>query len=445
MTEPIDLDAKRKKKADKGGVAPDPERVGKLPKADLYRQVALRMNNDRLAPDWPEFTRRFHYVVDHAGRKAILEETAGGIVVYRDRGIVADAIYNYCWDDIGFVYGAQVDAEQAAKGCSAWLASTPPLPARPAAFLEKSQKGLTFKRLTFDAPPADSLTLPPMFERLMDRTSDPEAICAYIGSLFYPEADRQQYLYLYGEGGDGKGALMRFLHGIFGDAAASLTPPTRFGDKFWNFNVYGKRLGLFYDCEDWNWFGSSHFKSLTGGDPILFEEKGRMGFTDTPSLKFIAASNAKPNISSQASDLRRLIFASFKPLPDGERDVGFEKKLAAEAEAIISVCKAMYLRRCPDHQAIDAAQAKDVAWEAESQYIDIFNSHFTASPECEIPAQQVRQILRDEGVRSNQEVGRVKDVWARMFGVTFVERNKKNYYRGVGFQSSFVVDGGGQK
>jgi hypothetical protein len=304
-----------------------------------------------------------------------------------------------------------------------------------------SQPGLTFKRLTFDAPPAASLSPSPTFERLMDRTSDPEAICAYIGSLFYPEADRQQYLYLYGEGGDGKGALMRFLHGIFGDAGASLTPPTKYGDKFWNFNVYGKRLGLFYDCEDWNWFGSSHFKSLTGGDPILFEEKGRMGFTDTPNLKFIAASNAKPNISSQASDLRRLIFASFKPLPDGERDIDFERKLMAEAKEIVSLCKGIYLDRCPDHRSLDVAPAKDVAWEAESYLIDLFNAHFVASSECEIPAAQVREILKKDGLRDNREIGRAKDVWARVFGVAYVERNKKNFYRGMGFQSVMASGG----
>lgn len=435
MTAPIDIN---KGKAIRAKTKPVADKIGKN---DIFRQIVMKMNGDPFAPpDWPEFSEKFHVVVDHAGRKAVLEEDQSGIVSYRDRDVVASAILNYCWDKIAFIPGARIDAETAGKVRNMWIGLTKPLPDRPALFLEKSTPGLTFKRLDFDAPPAESFDPPPAFERLLDRTSDPHAICAYVGSLFYPEADRQQYLYMYGEGGDGKGALMRFLHGIFGEAAASLTPPPKFGDKFWNFNVYGKRLGLFYDCEDWNWFKSSHFKSLTGGDPILFEEKGRMGFTDTPSLKFIAASNAKPNISSQASDLRRLIFVAFEPLPEGERHVGFEALLLAEAQPFISMCKAIYLARCPGHEAIDVPQAIEVAWNAESEYVDLFNAHFVDSKECEIPADQVRRILREDGVKNTAEIQRIKDVWARLFGVTVVRRKKGFVYQGMGLRS-FMEEG----
>lgn len=431
---PIDFFAEKVKRRAASG---DNE---KLSKSELYYQIIAKMNDAPFAPaDWPRFPRTFHFVADRAGRKAVLEELAGGIVAYRDQNVVADSILQYCWESIPWVPGARrVDYEAAARCRNMWLGMTRPLPRRPEVLLEHSHPGLTFKRLPFDAPPSTPLAAPPHFEALLGRMSDPMSVCAFIGSLFYPESDRQQYLYLYGEGGDGKGALMRFLHAIFGDAATSLSPPSRFGDKFWNFNTYGKRLGLFYDCEDWDWFRSSHFKSLTGGDPILFEEKGRSGFTDVSDLKVIAASNSKPNVSSQSSDMRRLIFVSCKPVPEDERVPHYDRLLLAEAEDIIRTCKAIYLERCPSHKAIPVAQALEVAWEAESYYIDLFNSHYVQAPGCEIAANLVRQVLKEDGIRSNQEVSRVKAVWGRAFGVTYVERQRCNYYVGMATRQDFT-------
>lgn len=437
MADIKDLGEERKKRA-KSSTKHD-----KLGRSELFFHVVNKMNGSPLAPpDWPPFPRRFHYVADHAGRKTVLEEHSDGIVTYRDRDVAADAILQYCWEQIPFVPGAGIDAEAAGKCRNMWLGMTRSLSRRPDMLLERSQTGLTFKRLAFDAPAQAPTRPPPHFESLLARLSDPMAVCAFIGSLFYPDADRQQYLYLYGDGGDGKGALMRFLHGIFGDAAVSLSPPARIGDKFWNFNIYGKRLGLFYDCEDWDWFRSSHFKSLTGGDPILFEEKGRSGFTDTPAAKFIAASNSKPNVSSQSADMRRLIYISCMSLPRDQQIPNFENLLMAEAEDIVRTCKAIYLERCPNHGALDVEHALEVAWEAESYYIDAFNTYFVEATQCTLSGEQVTSKLKDFGIRAGKEISRTKKIWQRIFGVEIKETKRGTVYKGMGFKCSFM--GGGE-
>lgn len=415
---------------------------GELTRPQFFRLVVAKMNGWPDAPfDWPAFPRRFHYVADRTGRKAVLEELDGGIVAYRSRDVVADAILQYCWNSLNTIPEAWVDAEAGTKCRNMWLGLTNQLVERPSVLLEKSQPGLTFKRLDFDAPADPAATMPPNFGSLIARMSDPDAVCAFIGSLFDPEADRQQYLYLYGEGGDGKGALMRFLHAIFGDAAVSLSPPSKLGDKFWNFNIYGKRLGLFYDCEDWNWFGSSHFKSLTGGDPILFEEKGQSGFTDTPALKFIAASNSKPNVSSQAADMRRLIYVSCLSLPEDQRTPNFDRVLLGEAEGIVRSCRAIYQTRSSRHGAIMVDQALDVAWESESHYLDLFNTFFEVDPNSAVPGVTVSSKLREVGIKSSNEAAKIKKVWERVLGVRIKHTKKGAVYSGMGLLSKSAPKG----
>lgn len=435
MTDPIDFNkekAKRKQaKADKG------ERISKT---ELAYQIVCKMNRHPLAPpDWPRFPRRFHYVADRQGRKAVIEEHGDSLVTYLDRDVVADAIMQYCWNSIPFVFGASSYSWRDATACrDMWLALTEPLIENPRSLAEKSESGLTFKRLPFDAPPNANVA-PKHFEELLSRFSKPRAVCAFVGSLFYPEADRQQYLFLYGTGGDGKGTFMRFLQSIFGDAAQALSPPGRDGDKFWNFSLLGKRLGLFFDTDASDWFRKAHFKSLTGGDPQWFEEKGRMGFTAMPTVKFIVSSNFKPQVSGSPADMRRLIYVECKPVPGDQRRRGFEDVLLGEAQEIMSACKAIYLEECPSHGPIPCETATKVALETESSYLDVFHQFFELG-DAAVPGYTVQHLLKKAGVRSNAETAKAKEVWQRELGIRVEHSREGTVYRGMGLLSKSVTD-----
>ncbi len=275
------------------------------------------------------------------------------------------------------------------------------------------------------------------------RCSQPDALCAFIGSLFYPEADRQQYLYLHGDGLDGKGALLRFLYILFGPAAEALQPRAN-GDKFWNMKLYGKRLILFSDCEDFKFFGSPDFKCITGNDPIYFEEKGKMGFSAIPACKVIAASNYKPNITSQRSDLRRLIYIDVEPIPEGAVVAHFEKLLLEESAGIIAHCKAVYERECaPEHGPIKADMATNIAAEAEEFFISLFHRYFaTADSSGYVPGHVVLTCLGKEGLRHGPHIGRLKAAWSRHFGVS--TKRADDGIRYYGMKTHCSPDVGGQ-
>jgi phage/plasmid-associated DNA primase len=145
---------------------------------------------------------------------------------------------------------------------------------------------------------------------------------------------------MYGQGKDGKGTLNRFLARVFGGAFCAKTPPAK-GDKFWTFGLIGKRLVSFADCDDTKFVASGLFKSLTGGDPMPVEAKKQMAFTYMPVAKYLFFSNRKPEISSERSDQRRIIYCEFKPA-DVVDEAGFQERLWEEGGAFLTNCIVKY-------------------------------------------------------------------------------------------------------
>lgn len=405
------------------------------------------MNHDELAPlKWPRFPRTFKLLEDHAGCKTVIEVLKDDIVCHRVDNLVVESIVRYCWEQLAAVPGADV-SYSSARGCKdLWWSLSAPLVAQPVALAEASYAGLTFRRLGFDAPvqrdAAHRLLWPdgpPNFMTFLSRCSAPKALCAFIGSLFYPQADRQQYLYLHGEGQDGKGSLLRMLYHLLGPAVQALQPKAK-DDRFWNMKVYGKRLVMLPDVDDFRFFSSPEFKSMTGNDPVYFEEKGKMGFTAIPTCKFIVASNQKPNISSQKSDLRRLVYCEIKAVPDSERVAHFDRLLLAEAEVIVRLCKTVYEDACPEHGPIPCEDAIDVADDAEETAIAVFDQYFeTASPECWAEGQAVVAILRNERF-NDRDIRRLVQVWERKFGIQRKRTKASRRYHGMK-RRSLVDDG----
>jgi hypothetical protein len=213
-----------------------------------------------------------------------------------------------------------------------WMAYAKPVE-EPRAWTFKSSKERAFVRLPWD--PQDGPT--PTWDGLLSRMSSPESFMAYFGSLFVDASDRQQYLWLYGEGNDGKGSIFRFLQGCFGNVYSTEQLQGSITNQFWTWGILHKRVVVFPDCNNYEFVTSGLFKSLTGGDPIRIEPKGGQPFTATICAKFIFGSNEKPKISGETSDMRRLIYSELKSW-DGGSDPSFEKRLWTEGGAFIYKC-----------------------------------------------------------------------------------------------------------
>lgn len=400
---------------------------------ELKQGIAMKMWRSPLAPrKWADFPRRFHVVRDGAGRPTILEELPGKVVRYVISATVVEAIRSYCAVQLAAVEGAGLTHPAADDCFKLWLSQVPPLEIPPASVAELSEPVLTYRRFDFDAPVVRDASIPPNFASLTARWTKQDAVVAFLGSLFFREADRQQYLFLYGQGNDGKGALLRFLKRLFGDAYQTLGVKTP-ADRFWDMKHFGKRIAGFVDLDDSSFLKSGAFKSLVGNDPVYFEEKGLMGFTAIPTCKVIIASNWKPNVSGSRSDLRRLIYSELPgvDIETSDKDTSFESRLWDERKEIVTYCKSMYAEMCPNHSRIPCALAGDIGRENDADDAALFSKYFLATPNARTKADIVSRALSESGIRSNQEKKRLKEVWSRLFNISFVHEQDANYYEGM--------------
>lgn len=301
----------------------------------LFLEVASTINYGNIG-------KKYYVTEPEYGIRKILMEHKKGTVCYVSEDCVVSDILNFTKNDhrFGFTY-------QNAKDAMKYWLYTAEIIKEPKIVKMKSEDGLCFHRLDFDPDP---LIETPLFDLFLKRTSNSEALKCFIGSVFIEESDRQQYVWLYGQGMNGKGTLLRFLDKCLGISYFSTEPPTR-DDKFWNYNLIGKRLVAFPDINNCYFPASQKFKMLSGGDKIPVEPKGKQAYNIQPTCKFIFASNERPEISSQKSDLRRSIFCEIGEIEKVES--GFENKLWLEASGIIGKCIKTYKENCPENEPIE--------------------------------------------------------------------------------------------
>jgi hypothetical protein len=237
----------------------------------------------------------------------------------------------------------------------------------------KNDNGLCFRRLDFVPAPGCTDT----WESLLDRMSNQRAFMAFVGSLFDNSSLMQQYVWMRGGGGDGKGAIGRWFQEIF---RQSFYMTASINSKFWLYSLINKRVCIFSDWNDTALPTSGLFKSLSGGDSTRVEGKYKDEMNVNLNCKYIFFSNFRPEILMQSSDKRRIIYCDFKPLPDGaERGhKSFETKLLAESSAFIYECLKVYKEDCPDHGLIPTLtdEVDELAGGNESYFDGLYDEYF---------------------------------------------------------------------
>lgn len=264
-------------------------------------------------------------------------------------------------------------------------------------FAFKSDPGYAYARAEFD--PVDYWQDTPTFNQLINNFSNSEPLMAFIGSLFFLESYMQQYVWIYGEGGNGKGALIRAIRSVFGDAFHSSSYVPTKEDKYWTYELIGKRFVVFPDCNAYHFVTTGLFKSLTGDDSVRVEEKFKNAYSVHLKAKYMFHSNETPKISSNESDLRRIIFSEAKNKEAFEPDPEFELKLKDEVPAFISNCILKYQQLCPKHGPIpvDKVVAASLAIQNEEAIHAFIEHYFEAEIEAMVPAAKVHQLLETHG------------------------------------------------
>ena len=260
----VNLAEKRAKKK------PDGDKDDGPRAAELYHAVSRAINRETQST-LPAFKRRFHVVQNAPGVYSVIEELEQGVVHTVPLAEVRKALVQYTSSELAGKKAFAWTVSQAQAAAEFWCAVTAPIP-EPPAVRWADEDGLTFSRLPWTYRPEVADEAMPIFGELMRRVTNAPALMEWIGSLFDPEADRQQYVWIYGQGQNGKGALMRFLAKVLGHSYRSMQPPNG-SDSHWTSALLGARLVAFPDCNAYGFPATGLFKSLTGGDSVMISSR----------------------------------------------------------------------------------------------------------------------------------------------------------------------------
>lgn len=287
----------------------------------------------------PSFPQKFHTLWDDAGEVLLLMEGNNGVCTYIKEKRVVNSVLKFCKVSMPIQFRHQfwkLSQKDAKEVVHQWVAQAEPIK-EPAMVLQKSKPGLTFHRLPFDM---DAAMPTPLFDEFMGRTTNSQALMAWIGSIFDPLADTQQYVWLHGKGKNGKSTLGRLLKKCLGRAAAWKQVPGQ-QDRFWTHGLLGRRLLIFGDCNSPSFVTTATFKSITGGDGVQVEEKGGAVADVDMKVKALFFSNRRPDIDDEEADTRRIILCEAAPIK-AARDGSYEDILWLEAPGILAKCFGVY-------------------------------------------------------------------------------------------------------
>jgi len=209
-----------------------------------------------------------------------------------------------------------------------------PLKEAPKILLDKNTPGLCWHRVPFELEPQKEC--PPTWKEMIDRTTNADALCQWIGQLFFPDSPKSNYVWIYGDGQNGKGTMVRMLQKVLGPTYASEEVPDRGSRRFWTSNLVGKRLVVFPDCSCTLFPSGGFFRALTGDDHVRIEVKHGPTYSLALAAKFMFLSNEAPALEDVKADLRRAIICHIGRVTNFFEN--YEQLLWSEIEQFIGYC-----------------------------------------------------------------------------------------------------------
>jgi hypothetical protein len=387
-----------------------------------------------------EFPDKYHIELSPEGVATLIRELPRGVMEYVSEERFISAVVKFC-DSIEDTHPAHwCDHDKAKRFVAYWKDMTSPFPQKIHPVLQYSTPGYTWHRLDFDMKEEETPTFDYLVETL---DTNKHAFMGFIGALFDSAVTLQQYLWITGDGGDGKGALFRLLSKIFGDSYTSIDTDLKNVDKYWASALLGKRVGVAGDITNLDFINSSTFKGVTGGDHVSIRRMHRESYTVHLNTMFILGANADPFITSEGSGLRRAIICRMDK--NKYRYIeNFEGRLWDERAGIVFRCVMRwreFKKENPYKIPVDEARHLDLASSTEERHQYYVDEYFQIASGLEISASRVIAALNEEKrPLNNQAMGAWKRFLERVHGVECrttrekgVSGTKKRYF-GMGLR-----------
>ncbi len=242
----------------------------------------------------------------------------------------------------------------------------------PLIFKSDTATAWAWQRLNFD--PVE-IECPDLLTKMLCRTSPEEArsLVLWLGSLLDYRFPRSQYLYIHGEGNDGKSTLIKMLEKVLGKQGVTYMNSDNFADTHSTTALEGARLLIFSDENSASFMSRGRFKALTGDDTMTINPKGLPRRNIAISCKVMVASNYPPHVQGGRADLRRIIPVHLSPIDSSQSSHAEGLAFIEQGSAIMQFCYAAFRAwqaACPD-QMLPASQAALEEVSADSMQTDM--------------------------------------------------------------------------
>lgn len=186
-------------------------------------------------------------------------------------------------------------------------------------FLEHSPNWFSTACLNYDFDPTAAC---PIWLRILEELigDDPAKLLLaqeFFGYILSPANNRSKFLALEGEGGRGKSLFVNALTAIVGAENTSSVDLDSIGRRFQSFPTLGKMVNFCNEANDVEGPAESYLKRFTGGNPLMFEDKGTRAFEAMPTAKLVLSWNIAPRFKDRSEGLwRRLLVLKFNKKPE---------------------------------------------------------------------------------------------------------------------------------
>ena len=172
---------------------------------------------------------------------------------------------------------------------------------------------------------------------------------------------------LYGDGDTGKSKIIELLQYILGKDNFAVCDIADLEQRFRTFTLFAKRLAGNADMSFAKIAELKVFKSLSGGDQVFAERKGKNGFSFKFDGLFLFASNSLPHFGGDKGDWvysRFIVLECKNVIPKDKQDKELIDKLKNERKAIIAYLISKLPQIIKSGYKLDIPESCDAALDA---------------------------------------------------------------------------------
>lgn len=252
-----------------------------------------------------------------------------------------------------------------------------------------------------------------------------------------PNYTRNKFAILYGDGNNGKGTFQRLLINLIGESNVSALKPAQFSDKHNLETLVGKVCNIGDEAPNEYLKNPSDLMSITSGDTVLVNPKGRPAFEATFKLFNIFSGNYIPNGGNKTNGwYRRIMIVPFNADFNGQIEKPWIKNEFLADKDVLEYVLYKAVNQEPFTHFIEPKAVKDLLeqYQEDNDYLlDFLKSEYIPNGwhELEIvpvflATRRLREYAEDMGIQKPNLYGAGKEIARNLRNLTphsyFVKR-----------------------